>query len=104
MKGTHDMPGKAYDDIHYEVAGHTATITLNLDDIKPHVAITSPANNATVPDPQHVVISGTASDEQTAVASIQVNGNPATIATDGTWTITLDLSAAPSPIALKTVA
>ena len=49
----------------------TATITLNLDDIKPHVAITSPANNATVPDPSHVVISGTASDDQTAVAAFR---------------------------------
>jgi RHS repeat-associated protein len=82
----------------------TATITLNLDDIKPHVAITSPANNATVPDPKKVVISGTASDDQTAVASIQVNGNPATVAADGTWTITLDLSAAASPIDVTVVA
>jgi len=76
----------------------TAKITLNLDDIKPHVAITSPANNATVPDPKKVVISGTASDDQTSVANVQVNGNPATLNADGTWTITLDLSAATSPI------
>ncbi|MBV9186747.1 MAG: Ig-like domain-containing protein [Acidobacteria bacterium] len=82
----------------------TATITLNLDDIKPHVAITSPANNATVPDPTHVVINGTASDDQTAVASIQVNGHPATLAADGTWTITLDLSTATSPIDVTAIA
>ncbi|MDT5250403.1 MAG: hypothetical protein QOE04_3507 [Mycobacterium sp.] len=41
MKGTHDMPGKAFDDIHYEVAGHTATITLNrpqaLNALSPHM-------------------------------------------------------------------
>ena len=82
----------------------TATITLNLDDIKPHVAITSPANNVTVPDPAHVVISGTASDDQTAVASIQVNGHPATLVADGTWTITLDLSSATSPIDVTAIA
>jgi RHS repeat-associated protein len=82
----------------------TATITLNLDDIKPHAVITSPANNATVPDPQHVVISGTASDDQTAVASIQVNGHPATLAADGTWTITLDLSSGTSPIDVTAIA
>lgn len=82
----------------------TATITLKLDDIAPHVAITSPANNATVPDPKKVVISGTASDDQTAAAGVQVNGNAATLATDGTWTITLDLSAATSPIDVTAVA
>ena len=82
----------------------TATITLNLDDIKPNIAITSPANNATVPDPKKVVISGTASDDQTAVAGVQVNGNPATLAADHTWTITLDLSAASSPIDVTAVA
>ena len=82
----------------------TATITLNLDDIPPHVAITSPANNAIIPDPKKVVISGTASDDQTAVAGVQVNGNPATLVTDGTWTITLDLSAATSPIDVTAIA
>jgi len=82
----------------------TATITLNLDNLPPHVAITSPANNATVPDPKNVVISGTTSDDQTSVAGVDVNGKPATLATNGNWTITLDLSAAASPIDVTAVA
>jgi len=82
----------------------SAKITLNLDDIAPHLAITAPADHTTVPDPKHVVVSGTASDDQTAVSSVQVNGSPATLNADGTWTITLDLSASTATVDINVIA
>ncbi|HEV2720819.1 MAG TPA: Ig-like domain-containing protein, partial [Thermoanaerobaculia bacterium] len=82
----------------------SAHITLNLDDIAPHVAITAPANNAIVPDPKHVVVSGTAADDQTAVSNVQVNGTAATLNADGTWTATLDLSGGSATVDVNAIA
>ncbi|HEV2719972.1 MAG TPA: Ig-like domain-containing protein, partial [Thermoanaerobaculia bacterium] len=83
----------------------TATINVILDNVAPHVAITSPANNAVVSsDPANVAVRGTASDDQTSVAGVQVNGRAATLNADGTWSIVLDLSGASSPATITAVA
>src|SRR5260221_14704971 len=63
-----------------------------LDDAKPQIAITSPADGTIVSDPAHVLVKGTSSDGETGAASVQVNGHPATLAADGTWQITIDLT------------
>src|SRR6185369_14701036 len=85
------------------ISGGTAHITRAVDDVPPTVAITSPANNSGTSDPAHVVIKGTSSDDQTAT-SVTVNGKPATVAADGTWQITLDLSGTPSPATVTAIA
>ena len=81
----------------------TSHVTRAIDDDPPHVAITSPANNSVPSDLTHVVVTGTVSDAETDV-SVSVNGHPATIAADGTWQVTLNVSGSPSPIAITAVA
>jgi large repetitive protein len=74
-----------------------------IDDAKPQVAITSPADGTIVSDPAHVPVRGTSSDGETGVASVQVNGHTATLAADGTWQITIDVSGA-SPATITALA
>jgi RHS repeat-associated protein len=81
----------------------SAHVTRSIDDVAPRVAITSPADNSGTSDPAHVLVKGTATDDQTDV-SVNVNGQPAAIAPDGTWQITLDLSGRPSPATVSAVA
>lgn len=78
-------------------------MTAAIDDIPPQVAITSPADNSGTSDPAHLVVRGTVSDGQSDV-SVKVNGQTATIAADGTWQITLNISGSPSPVTITAVA
>jgi len=80
----------------------TSHVTRAIDDIQPHVTITSPADNSVAADPAHVLVKGTASDTETDVA-VSVNGQAATVAADGTWQITLNLSAGASPATVSAV-
>jgi RHS repeat-associated protein len=81
----------------------SAHVTRTIDDVAPRVAITSPADNSGTSDPAHVLVKGTVADDQTDV-SVKVNGQPAAIASDGTWQITLDLSGGASPVTVSAVA
>src|SRR4051794_34764438 len=85
------------------VSGGTSHVTRSIDDVAPSVAITSPANGAAVSDAAHVLVRGTVADAQTDV-SVSVNGQAATIADDGTWQITLNLTGSPSPVTVSAVA
>jgi RHS repeat-associated protein len=78
-------------------------VTRTIDDVAPRVAITSPADNSGTSDPAHVLVKGTVADDQTDV-SVKVNGQPAAIASDGTWQVTLDLSGGASPVTVSAVA
>jgi RHS repeat-associated protein len=78
-------------------------ITRSIDDAQPQVAITSPADNSVAANPAAVLIKGTVSDAQTAV-TVKVNGQTATVADDGTWQITLNLSSGTSPVTVTAVA
>src|SRR4029079_16697923 len=57
-----------------------------------------PGDTPVPPAPSHVTVTGTVSDD-TAV-SVQVNGQPAAIAADGTWSVTLHLSGGSSPVTI----
>ena len=85
------------------VSGGTSHVTRSIDDVTPSVAITSPANGAGVSDASQVVVRGTVSDAQTDV-TVAVNGQAATIAADGTWQVTLNLSGSASPATVSAVA
>ncbi|MGH9422532.1 MAG: Ig-like domain-containing protein, partial [Thermoanaerobaculia bacterium] len=78
-------------------------VTRAIDDLPPHVAIISPADNSVAADPAHVLVRGTVSDAETDVA-VSVNGQAATIAADGTWQITLNLSSGTSPVTVTAIA
>jgi RHS repeat-associated protein len=80
----------------------SAHVTRTIDDVAPQLTITSPASNAVISDLTHVVVKGTASDD-TEVA-VQVNGQPATVAADGTFEVTLNLTGAASPVTISAVA
>ncbi|CAN5459462.1 hypothetical protein BH11MYX1_BH11MYX1_33220 [soil metagenome] len=56
-----------------------------IDPNAPKIHITSPERGAIAGDVHTVTVTGTASDD-TAVASVTVNGVPAALAADGTWT------------------
>jgi hypothetical protein len=77
-------------------------VTRAIDDVKPQVSITSPADNSLAADPAHVLVKGTVTDETDV--SLKVNDQPVTIAADGTWQITLNLSNVPSPVAVTATA
>jgi hypothetical protein len=81
----------------------TAHLTRLIDDVPPRITITSPLNGAAVPNPRQVLVKGTVADDETAVA-VRVNGQAATVAANGTWQVTLDLSAAPSPASITATA
>lgn len=81
----------------------TAHVTRILDDGLPRVTITSPADGAGMSDPQHVLVKGTAADDETDV-SLSVNGHNVSVAADGTWQTTLDLSSAVSPATVTATA
>ncbi|HKS23398.1 MAG TPA: Ig-like domain-containing protein [Thermoanaerobaculia bacterium] len=79
-----------------------AHVTRLVDNVNPQIAITAPVNNTVVSDSSHVLVTGTVSDD-TAV-TVQVNGQPATIAADGTWSVTLNLSGGSSPVTITATA
>jgi RHS repeat-associated protein len=85
------------------VSGGTSHVTRSIDDVAPSVAITSPPNGGGVSDAAHVLVTGTVSDGQTDV-TVMVNGQAATIADNGTWQATLNLSGSPSPATVSAVA
>src|ERR1051326_8179388 len=78
------------------------TVTVNIDTQDPQIAITSPADNSVVGDPSHVVVTGTVSD--ISPLTVKVNGQAATIAADGTYQATLDLTGSASPVTITAVA
>jgi hypothetical protein len=53
----------------------------------PTLHIVSPARGTFAGDVSHVVVSGTAADQGNTVAQLVVNGVPATLAPDGSWTV-----------------
>jgi RHS repeat-associated protein len=85
------------------VSGGSSHVTRSIDDVAPSVSITSPANGAGVSDPSQVVVRGTVSDAQTDV-TVAVNGQAATIAADGGWQVTLNLTGSASPATVSAVA
>ncbi|MEO8033966.1 MAG: Ig-like domain-containing protein [Acidobacteriota bacterium] len=78
-------------------------VTRTSDDRAPQITITAPTAGATVPDPAHVLVKGTVTDGETAV-TVQVNGQTAAIAADGSYQVTLDLSGKPSPVLITAIA
>src|ERR1051326_5626629 len=80
----------------------SAHISRAMDDVKPSVSITQPASGTVVSDPAHVLVKGTASDGEGPV-TVQVNGQAATVNSDGTFQITLNPSGA-SPATITAVA
>jgi RHS repeat-associated protein len=84
------------------VSGTTAHVSRAIDDVGPRVSITQPADGAVVSDPAHVLVKGTAGDDQSPV-TVTVNGQAAPVAADGTFQITLNLSNA-SPATIAAVA
>ncbi|HEV2719365.1 MAG TPA: Ig-like domain-containing protein, partial [Thermoanaerobaculia bacterium] len=81
----------------------SAHVTRAIDDVPPRVAITAPANNAIFSDGSKIAVAGTAADDQTAL-TLKVNGNDVAINADGSWTTTLNLSAAGSPVTITALA
>jgi hypothetical protein len=73
-----------------------------VDDAVPSVAITSPADGAIVSDAAHVLVTGTASDNETGV-TLTVNGRSVAVAADGTFQTTVDLTGL-SPATITAVA
>ena len=69
-------------------------VTRTIDDTPPVVTIVSPLDHETVPDLSHVAVHGTVIDPETPITSFQVNGTSVAVANDGSFTVTLDLSAA----------
>lgn len=63
-----------------------------IDPNAPRVHITTPARGTFAGDVKAVMVSGNAIDD-TAVASVEVNGVAATLAADGTWTATVPVTA-----------
>ena len=63
-----------------------------VDPDAPRVHITSPALGTFAGDVKTLVVSGTATDNA-AVASVEVNGVAATVASDGTWSATVPVTA-----------
>lgn len=59
-----------------------------IDPNAPKIHITSPDRGSIAGDVHSITVTGTASDD-TGVASVTVNGAPATLAADGTWTATI---------------
>src|SRR5205823_6423865 len=78
------------------------TVIVNIDTQNPQIAITAPADNSVASDPSHVAVAGTVSD--TSPVTVKVNGQPATIAADGTYQATIDLTGAASPATITAVA
>jgi len=85
------------------ISGGTSHMTRSIDDVNPSVAITSPANGTAVSDATQVIVRGTVADAQTDV-TVTVNSQAATIAADGTWQVTLNLTGTPSPATVSAVA
>jgi len=84
------------------ISGGSSHVSRAIDDIRPGVSITQPANGTVVADPAHVLVKGTVSDDEGPV-TVQVNGQAATVNSDGTFQITLNLSGA-SPATITAVA
>ncbi|HEY0250428.1 MAG TPA: hypothetical protein VGC41_02835 [Kofleriaceae bacterium] len=63
-----------------------------IDPNAPKVHITSPERGAVEGDVKTVVVTGTASDD-TKVAGVTVNDIPAALAADGTWSVTIPVTA-----------
>jgi hypothetical protein len=63
-----------------------------IDPNSPVVHITAPARGTQLGDTTHVVVAGTATDD-VGVTSLTVNGVPANLASDGTFTVTVPVTA-----------
>src|SRR5438270_8621812 len=85
------------------VYGGTVTVTGNshitrlIDDTPPVVTIISPLDHQSVVDLSQVTVHGTVTDIETAITSFRVNGADVALASDGSFTVTLNLSTATPP-------
>ena len=78
-------------------------VTRTIDATPPVVTITSPLDHETVVDLSQVAVHGTVIDPETPITSFQVNGADVVVASDGSFTVTLNLSAA-SPALISATA
>lgn len=72
-------------------------VTRTIDDTPPVVTIISPLDHEAVVDLSQVTVHGTVTDSETAITSFQVNGADVSLASDGSFTTTLNLSTATPP-------
>ncbi|HEV8433394.1 MAG TPA: IPT/TIG domain-containing protein [Thermoanaerobaculia bacterium] len=72
-------------------------VTRTIDNTPPMVTIISPLDHQAVIDLSQVVVHGTVTDSETAITSFQVNGSDVSLAADGSFDITLNLSTATPP-------
>jgi hypothetical protein len=75
-----------------------AHVTRTIDSTPPVITITSPLDNETVADLTQVTVHGTVIDPETPITSFQVNGADVAVASNGSFTVTLGLSAGGSTI------
>ncbi|HEY2324848.1 MAG TPA: IPT/TIG domain-containing protein, partial [Thermoanaerobaculia bacterium] len=75
----------------------SAHLTRTIDDTPPVVTILSPLDHEAVVNLSQVVVRGTVTDSETAITSFQVNGADVSLANDGSFTTTLNLSTATPP-------
>jgi RHS repeat-associated protein len=72
-------------------------VTRTIDDTPPVVTITSPTDGEAVVDLSNVTVHGTVTDAETAIVIFQVNGTDVPLASDGSFTLQLNLSSATPP-------
>ncbi|HEX3108236.1 MAG TPA: Ig-like domain-containing protein, partial [Thermoanaerobaculia bacterium] len=72
-------------------------VTRTIDDTPPVVTIISPTDHEAVVDLSQVAVRGTVTDPETAIFSFRVNGTDVALASDGSFTTTLNLSTATPP-------
>src|SRR4029078_9756268 len=77
------------------------TVTVNVDTQKPHVTMAPRAKTSRMPAPSHVAVTG--SVPSISPATVKVNGQTATVAADGTWWATVDLTSQTSPAPITAV-
>jgi|GEM_PF-610888 len=77
-------------------------VTRTIDSTPPVVTIISPLDHETVADLSQVVVHGTVIDPETPITSFQVNGADVAVQSDGSFTVTLNLSAATPPLITAT--
>jgi hypothetical protein len=73
-----------------------------LDRSAPRVEIMSPQRGTIAGDVTHVLVTGTASDDSGVVESVTVNGVPAALAADGTWSV--EVAVLPGTTLLQAIA
>ncbi|HEY2093365.1 MAG TPA: IPT/TIG domain-containing protein [Thermoanaerobaculia bacterium] len=72
-------------------------VTRIIDATPPVVTITSPLDHEAVIDLSQVAVHGTVIDSETAITSFRVNGGDVALASDGSFSVTLNLNTATPP-------